>query len=246
MLKGQMSSDELTMQLRREFEIVKHSFEWPFEEAEQVIRGSSVEGEGEEEQVDPVKIIRGARIGNIQNSRFITKRLLNFMHKVLELDLGQLEMETAVELTPRGVQVSLPLGGFAKGFREHENDFVDQLLINLRTATNGADLVFKNVLLIGQRSVALLYLMAQVLRGLGETELRVNSSGELIFTRLTEATAGELIKELEKWQPLMTDETIHSLVDIRVLRDDRMGAFYDLVKIFNIFCCVQICEKLFE
>lgn len=251
-IKVQMSNAELVVQMRKEFQVVKYSFEWPYEGAEKAITWTTG-GEG----VDAVKIVKGGRIGNILSSRFITKRLLNFLHNVLELNMCS--NQPALDEEPKEDvggeskscrRIVLPLAGLAKSLRDHENLFVDELLNNLRDVSLVSAAAFpfevrvRNALLIGQRSVGLVFLMSQRLRGTG-TEIRVSSEGELIFSNLTVDTTGVLIKELERWQPLMTDEQIHGFVDIRLLRENEPDEFYDLMKIFNIYCCVRICEQLF-
>lgn len=242
-IKVKMSNEELKMQLREEFQIVKYSFEWPYVEYEVVIQWT-----GEDNDKVPLNIVRGAKIHNIRNSRFITKRLLNFFHKVLELDFGDLPTDVQVQEVGGKVLITMPIAGIKRSLREHENAFVEKLLINLKKVKGNSDpidLVFRNILLIGQRSVAVVYLLSRMLKGT-ETTIKLAIGGEMIISKVTESVAGKLIQELETLYPLLQDQTVHSFVDIRRLRSNQPDAFYDLIKIFNVYCCVKLCEKLFE
>lgn len=244
-IKVNMSMDERRDKIEEEFQTVKHSFEWPFEsKPQQIYRINDLSGE-----FSNVGITKGARVRTIRNSRFITKRLLNFFHSVLELGTDHMTNIVSVKSNWDRWTVTLPLKYLGLSLRRAEKEFVENLLIQLKSfmsneSTIVIDLVFINVLLIGQRSVGIIYSLCKVLDGTGTT-IKLNDYGELIIADLTKEPAAIMVKELEKFNDLMDDEHIHGFVDWRLLRqNEEPNRFYDLIKIFNNLSCVKICGEL--
>lgn len=197
-----------------------------------------------------LKITQGAPVKNILNSRFITKKLLNFFHDVVALEFSNLESTSVTnQIESNHIEITLPLSPVQKSLRDHENEFMEQLSIHLKTV-KGAEadevsLEFKNVLLVGQRSVGVIYLLSKLLNDTG-TEMKLSVGGELMFTHLTSVTAGIMVAELDKWLPRIKDDTVIGFVDIRELRNNKPDKFFDLITIFNNFSCTMLCDKFFN
>lgn len=243
--KKAMTNDELKFKYRDDLKIVRSSFQWPYPQDETQIEW----GDGENGIKGNIEITRGREILQIRNSRFITKRLMGFFRDVIELDYDHLKGSVEVKSTELDkMRIVLPITIIKNSLRDHEDEFAEQLVSQLKLIADipiSREITFENVLLVGQRSVGLIYLISKIVQPT-EARIKLCSSGKIVLSNVNSSIAAMILNELSEVISVMEDKTVHGIVPICQLRENVPHPFYDLIKLFNNFCCVDICEKLLQ
>lgn len=246
--KKRMTDGDLLTYFRREFAIIRTSFRWQKHFASDPIN-INYAFTGHDLDVQTIidsdcVITRGNRYDQILNTKFMNIKLFGYFNNLSNsVPLQKINLSAAHErLQSNCLEILCGLEPILNDSLSHEKFVIEKFFETVENESIN-ELVLKNVLVIGQRVVGLLYLSARILAGTPNANILLHSSGNIRITNLN-LVRGKLLalKPIFDIFNNETDQIILGVVDIKKMRTN--ARFFDAINMFNNTSCVRIIDHI--
>lgn len=189
---------------------------------------------------------RGKRFDRVLCTRFMNNVLFDYFLDLIELvqldSVVSMQSETNLD-GPNTLELIFQIEIVLENLLRHERDVIETILESFEKPSIN-NLVLTNVLVVGQKVVGLLYLIARVMAGSPDSGIFLQSSGQ-IWIRNINAVRNQLLE----LQPVFDvfhdngdDQVIWGVVDMKKMRTN--PEFFKAINMFNNTICVRFIEYI--